>query len=95
MNNLSRWLVQYRWYIRGALITLFWGVLIGALGLFLYLRITGTLDELVALRSALPAVTEQRDLAVQNNAMGLRDFKAALNDPVIRQIYLKPLCERI
>ena len=92
MNKL---LVQYRWYIRRTLITLGWSILIAALGLYLYLRITGTLGELVALRNALPVVSAQRDLAMQNNAMGLRDFKAALQDKQIQEIYIKPLCERI
>lgn len=92
MNKL---LIQYRWHIRRTLITLGWAILIAALGLYLYLRITGTLDDLVALRSELPVVTQQRDLAMQNNAMGLRDFKTALQDKQIQAIYIRPLCGRI
>jgi hypothetical protein len=92
MNKL---LVQYRWHIRQVILTLGWATLVAALGLYLYLRITGTLDELVALRSALPVITQQRNVAMQNNAMGLRDFKAALQDKQIQEIYIKPLCERI
>ncbi len=92
MNKL---LIQYRWHIRRTLITLGWTTLIAALGLYLYLRITGQLEELVSLRSALPVVSAQRDLAMQNNAMGLRDFKAALQDKQIQAIYIKPICRGI
>ncbi len=92
---MNKFLVQYRWHIRRTLTTLGWATLIAALGLYLYLRVTDQLDELVSLRSALPVVSAQRDLAMQNNAMGLRDFKAALQDKQIQAIYIKPLCERI
>ena len=88
-------LVQYRYHIRRTITILAWSILIGALGLYLYLRIIGTLDELLALRNALPEVTKQRDSALANNEMGLRDFKAALSDPAIQQIYLKPICGRM
>ena len=92
---MQKFIVKYRWHIRRTLATFAWSILIGALGLYLYLRITGTLDELLALRSALPVITQQRNVAMQNNAMGLRDFKAALQDKQIQEIYIKPLCERI
>lgn len=95
MNNLSHWLVRYRYYIRAYLVIVAWSIILATLFVLIYLPITDSLAELVELRSELPVALAQRDAAVARSDGVLRDFSTAIKDKDIQNIYVRPLCGRL
>ena len=95
MNKLSKFYLQYGFYVKLTIVHLASALVLLSLGLLLYLQAAIVWEKYASLEVELPKVQEELAKQEKENSLGLHDFRLALQDKEIQQIYIKPLCKKL